>query len=302
MAWLPELRKYRQGGADVAIINIGDSNYPLDSLIRMAARIRAFVRNHPDDYAMITDAKSILEIRASGKLAVGLDVEGAYAIGEELELIQLLYDLGVRWMLMAYNRQNLVASGVHDEYDRGLTDFGHKFIAELDRVGVIKCCSHTGYRSTLDVMYASDLPTIFSHSNPRALVNHPRNVTDELIRACAATDGVVCINGVGAFLSAENKATPDLVAEHMDYIAQLVGARYVGIGLDYVFQQQGMKSTRPEQAHIWPPEQYPVVSTFLSPVELPRITECLLRRGWKDEDVVAVLGENLMRVATRVWK
>ncbi|WP_204351035.1 membrane dipeptidase, partial [Serratia marcescens] len=91
--------------------------------------------------------------------------------------------------------------------------------------------THTGYRTAMDVMNNTDKPVVFSHSNPRALRDHPRNIPDELVDACARIGGVVCINGIGIFLGA-NDASVKTFVDHIDHVVQRVGAAHVGVGLD----------------------------------------------------------------------
>lgn len=300
--WLGQLERYRRSGVDVAMINIGDSRTPLETCIRMAGEIRAYVKAHPGDYTMALTVDAILDARRAGKLAVGLDVEGVFSIGDQLSLIDLYYDLGVRWMLMVYNRQNLAGYGCHDEIDHGLTAYGREVVRRMDQVGIIKCCSHTGYRTAMDVLTGTDRPTIFSHSNPRALRDHPRNITDELIDACAATGGVICINGVGIFLG-DNDASAETFVKHVHYVAQRVGAQHVGIGLDYTFDTSELDTMLSQHADVWPAHfGYAPGIRFMGPEELPRVTELLLERGYAEGDVRAILGENLLRVARAVWR
>lgn len=300
--WLGELARYRKAGVDVASINFGDAEEPLETLVRTAAAIRSFVRQNPDEYVLALSVDDIAAAKSSGKLAVALDVEGAFAIGDQLSLVELLYDLGVRWMLMAYNRRNRVGGGCHDDVDDGLTPLGYELVREMDRLGMVKCCTHTGYRTAMDVFVATDRPTIFSHSNPRALKDHARNIPDVLIDACAASGGVVCINGIGIFLG-ENDATVETFANHIDYVVQRSGAAHVGIGLDYVFDQEGLAKMLAENVAIWPAGHgYRPGINFVAPEDLPSVTDELLRRGYADDDVRAILGGNLLRVAREVWR
>jgi membrane dipeptidase len=300
--WLGELERYRAGSVDVAMINIGDSQIPRGELIRMAADIRGYVKGHSDLYVMATSVEAIERAKADGKLAVGLDVEGVFSIGDQLSLIELYYDLGVRWMLMVYNRKNLAGSGCHDDSDDGLTPLGRRIVAEMDRVGMVKCCTHTGYRTAMDVLTSTDIPTIFSHSNPRALRDHPRNITDEMIDACAATGGVICLNGIGIFLG-DNDASPSRFVDHVDYIIDRVGPDHVGIGLDYVFDRVGLDVLLSQHADVWPAGfGYQPGIQMLAPDELPRVTEEMLRRGHDEQTVAGLLGANLLRVAREVWK
>lgn len=299
--WPEQLVRHKQSGTDVAIINLGDSNVPLDTIIRMAAFLRDWITAHPQEYKLIETVADIRIAKQGHKLGVAFNIEGAQALGDQPSLLQLLYGLGLRWMSMAYNVNNLVAGGCHDE-DSGLTGFGYRFIEEMDRVGIVKCCSHTGYRSAMDVLTHTDVPTIFSHSNPRALTEHPRNIPDELIKASAATGGVICINGVSIFLG-DDDIKPETVARHIDHVVQLTGIEHVGLGIDYCYDLEDMSATLDEARHIWPEGLgYEPGISIMAPEQLPEITDALLAMNYGEGDVRKVLGENLLRVAGQVWK
>jgi len=300
--WLPRLSRYRDSGVDVVTVNIGDSLVPLDTMIRTAASIRHFVHAHPDEYLMGLTPADLRAANASGRLAVCLDVEGVQALGIQVSLVEFLYEIGVRWMLMVYNRRNLAGSGCHDPDDEGLTDLGRAILGEMDRVGMIKCCSHTGYRTASEILDSTDRPVIFSHSNPRRLRDHPRNIPDELIRACAATGGVIGVNGVGLFLG-DGPPTAEVIVRNIDYIVQLVGAQHAGIGLDYMFRSAELNEPGRGGKEMWPPEWgYGRGSGFAPPEVIPDIRKGLERLGYPEESVRAVMGNNLLRIADAVWK
>jgi membrane dipeptidase len=300
--WLPGIERYRRAGVDVVTINIGDSHVPLEVLIRTAASIRHYVQKHADRYALGLTTRDIRAAKAAGRLAVCLDVEGVYALGEQLSLVEFLYQIGVRWMLLVYNRRNLAGGGCHDPEDDGLTDLGRAMLREMDRVGMIKCCSHAGYRTAREIIDSSDRPVIFSHSNPRRLREHPRNIPDELIRACAATNGVVGINGVGLFLS-NGAPTAEAVVHNIDYVSQLIGSEHVALGLDYMFKGSGVEEPGRKSRELWPAEWgYRAGMEFLGPESIPEIAEGLTGLGYSPAAISGILGENLMRVAEAVWK
>ena len=300
--FLPQLARYRAVGVDVVTVNIGDSLVPLERMVRTAASIRRFVRANPGHYQLGLKATDLRNARETGRLAVCLDVEGVHALGTEVALVELLYELGVRWMLMVYNRRNLAGGGCHDADDGGLTALGRAMLAEMDRVGMVKCCSHAGYRTAREIIDSTDRPVIFSHSNPRALRDHPRNIPDDLIRACAAAGGVVGINGVGLFLGS-GPPTAEAIVRNLDYVAQLVGPRHVGLALDYMFKSSELDEPGRGGPAMWPREWgYGRGTGFAPPEFIPEIADRLGRLGYPAESTRGVLGENWLRVADAVWK
>jgi membrane dipeptidase len=131
---------------------------------------------------------------------------------------------------------------------------------------------------------------------------HPRNIPDDLIRACAATGGVVGINGIGSFLG-RNDNRSETFAHHVDHVAQLVGAQHVALGLDYVFDTQELDDYLSKMAHTFPAELgYEKGVRMVAPEQLEAIVQALQKLGYGDADLRAVLGGNLMRLARTVWK
>jgi membrane dipeptidase len=143
---------------------------------------------------------------------------------------------------------------------------------------------------------------IFSHSNPSALHAHPRNIPDALIRACAATGGVVGINGIGSFLG-RNDNSSETFARHVDHVVQLVGPQHVALGLDYVFDTQELDDYLATMSHTFPAELgYEKGVRMVAPEQLEAIVQTLQDWGYREPDLQAVLGGNLMRLARSVWK
>jgi membrane dipeptidase len=299
--FLPQLQRYRAAGVDAVMLNVGFGDMNIEAHIRTIASMRHWLKSQPNDYVLLETADDVDFARATGRLAVGFDIEGANAIADQPSLVQLYYDLGVRWMLLAYNKNNRVGGGCQD-IDTGLTQFGRQVVAEMERVGMLVCCSHTGYKTSRDVFEIATKPVIFSHSNASALHAHPRNIPDDLIRACAATGGVVGINGIGQFLGLEAN-TSEAFARHVDHVVQQVGPEHVAIGLDYVFDMQElnefilkMRSTFPEELGYEQPPR------LIAPEKLKEVIELLLNWGYQPEHIKALLGGNLMRLARTVWK
>jgi membrane dipeptidase len=244
---------------------------------------------------------------AQGKLAIGFDLEGAMPLLEQPDMVALYQSLGVRQMHLAYNRNNSVAGGCHD-VEQGLTSLGHQVVQAINAAGVLMDCSHTGRHCSLDIMAASSAPVIFSHANPLALVEHGRNVTDEQIRACAATGGVVCVSGVSFFLG-NNQPTAVDVARHAAYVANLVGVQHAGIGLDISFRQPELDDNPPDNydpSYWWPSSagyNRAVHPSTYTPIDTWQVLgQALQDTGMTAAEAALVMGGNMMRVAGQVWR
>lgn len=297
------LERHRRAGVDFVSINVGMDFNPWPDVLRVLAYFRAWIARHPEGYVLAGTVDDVRAARRDGKLAVAFDLEGSDMLDGDLDMLRLYRDLGVRQMHLAYNRDNRVGGGCHGA-DVGLTPFGRSVVAEINRLGILMDCSHTGHRSSLEIMEMSTRPVVFSHANARRLVDHPRNASDAQITACARTGGVVGVTGVGLFLGDREAGTESMV-RHIDYLCDLVGAAHVGLGLDFVFVR-GVDDDPPglDRAQWWPPEAgYGDFTglTFATPEQLPEITEALLRRNYPEADVRAILGGNFLRVAEQSW-
>jgi len=296
--FLPQLARYADAGVRIVSLNAGFDGTPWAQTFRMLAAFRRWIRRHADRYRLVETLGDLR--RDDHRLGVCFDIEGGNALDGQLSLVEAYRDLGVRWMLIAYNRNNALGGGCQD-IDRGLTRFGRAVVAEMERVGMTVCCSHTGFRTTMDVMRQATKPVIFSHSNPLGVWRHKRNIRDEAIRACAASGGVVGINGVGSFLGI-NDDSPATVARHIDYVVQLVGIGHVGLGLDFVFDMQELRDYVAANPQLFPPEEgYSTGPRFVAPERLPQIVAELLKLGYRSTDIRKVLGGNLLRVARTNW-
>ncbi|MCP4471057.1 MAG: peptidase [Gammaproteobacteria bacterium] len=226
----------------------------------------------------------------------------------QLDMVNHYYERGVRQMAIAYNRNNLAGSGCHDE-DKGLTEFGREVIDEMNHIGMTIDCSHAGFKTTMDAMERTTHPVIFSHSNPRSLVDHARNITDEQIKACANTGGVIGISGVNLFLG-ERESTPNAVAQHVAYVAEMTGTEHVGISLDFdpeeeARYQSDTLSTVMETSDdkYWPVGTgYDRPAQTLSVRRLPDIVNALEYVGFDKPEIRAIFGGNFRRVAEQVWR
>jgi len=296
--FIPQLDRYRKAGVRVVGLNVGFDGVPAEQVPRMIAHFRRFIRQDARRFALVETFEDLA--RLGRRLGVFFDIEGGTALAGQISMVEFFRDLGVRWMLIAYNSNNALGGGCQD-LDRGLTRFGREVVSEMERVGMTVCCSHTGFRTTMDVMRHATRPVIFSHSNPLGVWRHKRNIRDAAIRACAETGGVVGINGIGLFLG-RNDVSADRVAEHVDYVVQLVGIEHVGLGLDYVFDAEEANEYARANPGMFPTDEgYAEGIRMVAPEQVRAIAGTLIRRGYAAADVRRVMGGNFVRVARATW-
>ena len=298
--------RLRESGLSHVSINVGMDMNPVAQIMAVIAGYRATIAAHPDKYVQVSSVADIERARAGGQIGVAFDLEGALPLLEQPEMVALYARLGVRQIHFAYNRNNPVADGCHD-VARGLTPLGQRMVAAVNAAGMLMDCAHTGRQCSLEIMAASSQPVIFSHANPLALVDHGRNLTDEQIRACAATGGVVCISGVSKFLGVTDPVAAD-VARHVAYVAELVGVEHVGIGLDNGFSQPELDDTPPgdfDASYWWPRSAGyggGIADIRYTPIDTWRLLPDALRAvGMSAAEADQVLGGNMLRVAGQVW-
>ena len=300
------LERYREAGVHYVSINVGMDMNPLSQILPVIASFRARLAAEPERYLLPDSVADITLARETQRLAVAFDLEGAMPLLERPDMVTLFRDLGVRQMHFAYNRNNAVAGGCHDA-PQGLTPLGRRMVEAVNDAGVLMDCAHTERRSSLDIMAHSRHPVVFSHANPLTLVEHGRNISDEQIRACAATGGVVCISGVSKFLGVAQPTAED-VARHVAYVANLVGAEHVGLGLDIGFSESGMNDAPPppfDPAHWWPVSAgygQGIKDIAYTPIEAWSLMPTALRAvHMSAPEMAGVMGGNMARVARQVW-
>jgi membrane dipeptidase len=301
---LDNLSIWSDAGVDYLSINVGFDLMPWQSSVRTIANFRHRILARPDRYTLAATAADVRRAAADGKLALTFDLEGMAALDERIEMVEFYHLLGVRQMHFAYNRNSAAGGGCHDE-DCGLTAFGRAVIDEMNRLGMFVDVSHAGYRTSMEVMDYSAAPVIFSHSNAMAVARHGRNITDEQAQACAATGGVIGVNGVDLMLG-RGAPLPQRLADHIDHLVSVTGPDHVGLGLDYGFPVDvaGIDDIVAENPEYWPvAEGYhdgPIL--FLPPADLSKAVAILIDRGYGDDALRGILGGNFLRVAEQVWK
>jgi membrane dipeptidase len=299
-SFLPELARVREAGVDVLSLNIAFSEHDGRAARAVCAAFREWVEKRSQECLLVGSVGDVQNGKDSGRLGICFDMEGMNALDRNVDEVRAFYDLGVRWMLVAYNQANEAGGGCLSE-DRGLTPFGRRVIREMNEVGMVVCGSHCGYRTAREAIDLSAQPTIFSHSNPRGKWDHPRNIPDDLMKACASRGGVIGINGFGPFMGPNDARTITYV-EHLEYALALLGDDHVGIALDYVFDPAELDGLVASDPVAFPPKYYATGANMVEPWRLPEIAQCLIDRGHSIDTLRKVFGANHLRIATQVWR
>lgn len=287
----------------------------IDVVHRMVAR-------YPERLEMASTAADIRRIEKAGRIASLIGIEGGHQIGNSPAALRQFYALGARYMTLTHSKNNDWAdSATDDPAHDGLTPFGKAIVREMNRLGMILDLSHVSPKTMLDALAATRAPVIFSHSSARAVMDHPRNVPDDVLGRLPANGGVVMVNFYPGFLSrayrtrmaerdaeearlkslysgqperrkaaleAWDSAHPRVdatlaeVADHVEHVRKIAGIDHVGIGSDF----DGIDGTAPKGLE--------GVETY------PALLAELARRGWSDSDLAKLAGGNVLRVMERV--
>lgn len=293
-------RFIKTGVTYVSLTMGGDTINEYWRIMKWVARERRRI-SMDDRFVFVETTEDIRSAKRDGKLALGFHFQGTKDFGDDLNMISAYYDLGVRWALIAYNERNTAGDGCHVKNADGLTPFGRAMVAEMNRVGMVADAAHCAEATALSIFETSTKPCLISHANPKALWEHDRNVSDKVIKACAATGGVMGITGIPFFLG-DNVGDTETFSAHFAYVADLVGAEHVGIGLDFTYFERTMamlmEADRLRYATGYPPPPWP----FVTPEQLPEMAENLMKRGFSDAEIEGILGQNALRVFDANWK
>lgn len=297
----------KEGGASRRALDM------IDMVYRQAER-------HPEKLVMAYSTADIRRAKAQGKIAALMGIEGGHAIENSLMALRAFYRLGIRYMTLTHSNTNDWADSSTDESrHNGLSDFGKEVVKEMNRLGMFIDISHVSDKTMSDVLDISTAPVIASHSSAKALANHPRNISDDLLKKIAKNGGVVMVNFFSGFISQEYidarkardeklkaeldslkqkynddpkkleeerdklfaanplpKVPLSVLMDHFEHVIKVAGIDHVGIGSDF--------------------DGIPDLPTDMEDIaQLPNITYELLKRGYSEQDIKKVLGENLMR-------
>ena len=263
--------------------------------------VHRMVRKYPQTFELALTADDVERIHKAGKIASLIGMEGGHSIDNSLADLRMFHRLGARYMTLTHTSNTPWADSATDTpKSNGLSAFGEDVVKEMNWLGMLVDLSHVSPDTMEDAIRVSQAPVIFSHSDARALNDHPRNVPDNILQLVAKNGGVVMVTFVPGFISqavadfnakpeAERKgmtaprATLSQVADHIDHIRKVAGIDHIGFGGDF----DGITE---------------VVQGLEDVSKYPDLTAELLRRGYSDADVKKIIGQNVLRVMRQVEK
>ncbi len=295
---VPRLRK---GDVDVVLYAVGGDSIAHSGgrdkkLLATIETISAFAKaaNDPTTGARVIRSASELSDTPDGKVGFIFHLEGGSPLEGSLPALEALFELGVRSIQPTWNVRNELGDGVKERATgSGLTQFGIAAVQAMEGLGIAIDLAHISEAGFWSVVENTTKPLIVSHSNAKAVHDHPRNVSDDQIKAIAERGGVIGVNTIPYFVD-DNSFTIDRLIDHVEHMVELVGVEHVGMGGDYV-KSDGPRSGR--EAHLHDPtKQVPEIEGLGESDELGNFTAALIRRGVNDDDIKAILGGNFVRV------
>lgn len=266
---------------------------------------------HQDMVELALTTEDIRRCKREGKVAFVVSIEGAAMIENELDRIDVLYGFGVRSLGICYSEANALGAGLKEPPHYGLTDFGHRAVERMNKLGIAIDVSHANDQTSLDTIAHSKHPVFITHAGARALWDTPRLKPDEVIKACAEKGGVIGIEAAPHTTITRNnmRHSLDSYMEHFEYCVDLVGIDHVAFGPDTLFGDHvGLHSALREALSLKASkgkEPYPTVEYvdgIENPAEaFPNIVRWLVKKDYSDDEIAKVVGGNVMRVLDEVW-
>ena len=273
------------------------------------AEWKRWLSEHKDILLQVFNVDDIHRAKKERRVGIILGWQNTFAIESNIDRIKLFYDLGVRFMQLTYNTQNLVGSGCWESHDNGLSDFGRDTIDRMNELGVTIDLSHVGERTAKDAIIYSKKPISFTHCVPRGLLDMPRNKSNELLKLGVERGGFVGFAPYAPFLPSGEKSTIEDCITGLEYTVNLLGEDNVGIGTDFTqgHDKEFFTWLRSDKGNgrrlVSGLSGRPANPHGLDGMkDYPNLTTGLIRHGWHEEKIKKVMGQNWVRYLGEVWK
>ena len=244
---------------------------------QLLTQIEEMVRANGDRVGLAETSEDILLLKSQGKKAILRGIENGYAIGKNIGLLEYFKKRGIVYMTLCHNGDNDICDSARGNNEHGgLSPFGREVVEQMNRLGILVDLSHASEKSFYDALELSKVPIVCSHSSARALCDHPRNLTDDQMRALAKADGVAQTTVYNGFLRTDGQSTIIDAVEHLCHAARIMGVEHVGLGTD--FDGDGG------------------VPGLADASEIINFTRHLLRRQFSEQDIRLIMGGNFLRL------
>lgn len=301
--WSREIfREMRQGGLTAVHATVG-YHEGFRETVRHLVDWRTRFRDNEDLILLARDNGDIERARATNRTAIFLGLQNPMPIEDDIGLIEMLFDLGIRFMQLTYNNQSLLGCGWMEKEDSGVTRMGREAIAEMNRLGMIIDLSHAGERTALETISLSQRPVVISHANPRWLCDSNRNVSRTVLQALRQQEGLLGLSLYPLHLPNGSDTTLRQFGEMAAEAARIMGAEHLGIGSDLCqgqpdsvvrWMREGRWTRQAQAAASFPPQP----SWFGSNLDFPKVSEGLRSAGFGEAETSFVLGAAWHRFIT----
>jgi membrane dipeptidase len=275
--------------------------------MRAIAQWKQWFREQPDLILQVYGTADIRRAKKEKKTGIILGWQNAVGFDDHLPFIALYHELGLRIVQLTYNTATSIGSGCYERRDGGLTDFGRDVVDELNRLGILIDLSHVGAVTSADVIAYSKQPVAYTHCLPAALKAHPRNKSDQQLRAIIERGGFVGVTMFPPFLRRGADANLDDIVEAIEHVINVAGEDQVGIGTDftqgygeeffrYITHDKGYGRKLTQFGEIIMPAEFCRLEHF------PNLTAALERKGWSEHRVRKIMGENWLKFLAVVWR
>jgi membrane dipeptidase len=308
-----DLELSRNSGVSVVKVTLGGFNGDFAATVEEIAYIQRMVELHADYFLQVRVAADMERAKKERKMGIICSFEGISMFDGKVERIEIFRNLGVRVMQLSYNLASPFGAGVLAPDGGGLTTAGHEAVKKMNEMGVAVDVSHCNAKTTVEALAASTKPVVITHAGCAAVHDHPRNKTDEQIRALAAKGGVMGIYDLPYLTASPKQPTVDDYMAHMEHALKVGGEEHVGVGSDLgvapvdtsekamaAFQKN--QEARKKSGVAAPGEdRIPYVVRLNTPRRLEIIADQLLKRGYSARVTEKVIGGNFSRVFGEVW-